>query len=152
MDAFDSTEKHFGLINYEQCCIYINRAMPDELQKETIFHEFVHGVLLHIGEEDKSLDEKFVQTLSNALYQTFGKAMDYFCAIEEKRKLAEYKEQYDKLKELQVTFNAGIHKADDLKDIVRCGECKYADHKTLFCTLHSCNPTESDYCSWGERE
>lgn len=38
------------------------------------------------------------------------------------------------------------------KNIVHCGECKYADRNTLFCTLHSCNPTESDYCSWGERE
>lgn len=37
------------------------------------------------------------------------------------------------------------------EDIVRCGDCKYIDDN-LFCTLHSCNPTESDYCSWGERE
>lgn len=37
-------------------------------------------------------------------------------------------------------------------EVVHCGECKYADPKNLFCTLHLDNPTESDYCSWGERE
>ena len=36
------------------------------------------------------------------------------------------------------------------KDIVHCGECKHIDIKSLSCTLHSCHPTESDYCSWGE--
>lgn len=39
-----------------------------------------------------------------------------------------------------------------IEEIVHCGECKHIDIKSLFCTLHSCHPTESDYCSWGERE
>ena len=48
----------------------------------------------------------------------------------------------------------GIKEVGDDKsaeDIVHCGDCKYIDDN-LFCTLMSCNPTESDYSSWGERE
>lgn len=38
-----------------------------------------------------------------------------------------------------------------LEDLVCCGECKHLSDGR-FCTIHSCHPTESDYCSWGEKE
>ena len=38
-----------------------------------------------------------------------------------------------------------------LKDLVHCGECKHLSDGR-FCTVHSCHPTESDYCSWGEKK
>lgn len=34
------------------------------------------------------------------------------------------------------------------EDIVHCGECK---HYGIDCNLLTALPTESDYCSWGER-
>lgn len=122
-DVFDNLEKHFGLIDYEKGIIYINGNLPESLQKETIFHEYVHGVLLHIGEEEKSLDEKFVQTLSNALYWTFGDVLDEVMGKEEK---------------------------PAKEDIVHCGEC--AHFIDGFCDVHSAYPTESDFCSWGEKK
>ena len=121
-DVFDTSEKHFGLIDYEKCCIYINVNMPTALQVETIFHEYVHGVLIHIGEDEKSMDEKFVQTFSNALYRTFGGSLEKDIAGEEKPLKGE---------------------------IVHCGECK---HYGIVCHRITALPTEMDYCSWGERE
>ena len=45
--------------------------MPEELKRETICHEMVHGILVHLGYQDKSNDEQFVQALANAIYQGF---------------------------------------------------------------------------------
>jgi hypothetical protein len=38
---------------------------------ETITHEIIHAILVHIGRSDLSEDETFVQALGNAVYQTF---------------------------------------------------------------------------------
>jgi len=69
-DKFDC-DMHFGQINYAQAEILINEGLTEELKKETIFHEVLHGVLVHIGYQELSNDEQFVQGLANALYQTF---------------------------------------------------------------------------------
>ena len=69
-DNFDS-ETHFGMIDYGKCEIVINKNIPEQLKKETITHEVIHGILLHIGRQDLSGDEQFVQALGNAIFQTF---------------------------------------------------------------------------------
>ena len=42
-----------------------------EQQGEALCHEILHGILVHIGKDELSQDESFVQCLSNALYQSF---------------------------------------------------------------------------------
>ena len=69
-DNFD-VDAHFGQIDYKQATIRINADMSESVQKEALYHEIVHGMLVHIGHGDKSEDEQFVQALGNAIYQTF---------------------------------------------------------------------------------
>ena len=69
-DSFNDCT-HFGIIDYKDAVIKINKNTTKELKKETLCHEILHGLLVHIGREDLSDDEAFVQSLSNAIFQTF---------------------------------------------------------------------------------
>ena len=69
-DKFD-TVCHLGMIAYKDLEIHINKDMPEESKKETICHEMLHGILVHLGYENYSNDEQFVQALANAIYQGF---------------------------------------------------------------------------------
>ena len=70
-DTFDVLAKSFGMIDYNKAEITINKDMPNDLKWETICHEMLHGMLVHIGRQDLSEDETFVQSLGNAIYQGF---------------------------------------------------------------------------------
>ena len=69
-DAFD-VDKHFGMIDYMQATIKVNKSMCDQIKREAIAHEMVHGILVHLGYNDQSQDEQFVQALGNAILQGF---------------------------------------------------------------------------------
>ena len=69
-DKFD-LDIHFGLIDYKNCEIRINKDLSEEAKKETLCHEMVHGILVHLGYNEQSQDEQFVQALGNAIYQGF---------------------------------------------------------------------------------
>ena len=70
-DKFD-VEAHFGQIDYKACEIRINKDMSQEIKDETICHEMIHGILVHLGYSEQSQDETFVQALGNAIYQGFS--------------------------------------------------------------------------------
>ena len=69
-DKFD-VDTHFGQIDYKACEIRVNKNMATEAKEETICHEMVHGILVHLGYSEQSQDEIFVQALGNAIYQGF---------------------------------------------------------------------------------
>jgi hypothetical protein len=69
-DNFDEAI-HFGQIDYKTATIKINKDMKPEIQEETIIHEMLHGILVHLGYDEKSDDEQFVNAVSNAIYQGF---------------------------------------------------------------------------------
>lgn len=69
-DNFD-VDTHLGQIDYKACEIRINKDMATEAKEETICHEMIHGILVHLGYSEQSLDEQFVQALGNAIYQGF---------------------------------------------------------------------------------
>lgn len=62
---------HMGMIEYKDLIIKINKDMPPEAKAETLCHEMVHGILVHLGYTDMSNDEQLVQALGNAIYQGF---------------------------------------------------------------------------------
>lgn len=70
-DSFDSDATHFGQIDYIKNEIAINAKMADAQKRETICHEIVHAMCVHIGRGDLSNDEQFVQAMGNAIYNTF---------------------------------------------------------------------------------
>ena len=69
-DEFN-TNTHFGQIDYGKAVIKISKDVSKEQQDEALCHEILHGILVHIGKEGLSQDESFVQSLSNAIYQSF---------------------------------------------------------------------------------
>lgn len=69
-DCFN-VDTHFGQIDYKDLIIKVNKDMPEESKKETICHEMIHGILVHLGYNEQSQDEQFVQALGNAIYQGF---------------------------------------------------------------------------------
>lgn len=66
-----NVDTHFGQIDHKACEIRINKDLTQEAKEETICHEMVHGILLHLGYNDYSNDEQLVQALGNAIYQSF---------------------------------------------------------------------------------
>ena len=67
---FDATGFNLGQINYADCEILINKTINENLKREVLCHEIVHGILHHLGYEEEN-DEKMVQQLANAINQTF---------------------------------------------------------------------------------
>lgn len=70
-DKFDTDAKHFGQVDFLKAEIRVNKDMAEAVKAETITHEIMHAILVHIGRSDLSEDETFVQALGNAVYQTF---------------------------------------------------------------------------------
>lgn len=66
-----NVDTHFGQIDYKACEIRINKDMTQEAKEETICHEMVHGILVHLGYSEQSQNEQLVQALGNAIYQGF---------------------------------------------------------------------------------
>jgi hypothetical protein len=69
-DNFD-VDLHFGQIDYKTCTIRINNDISEALQIEALCHEMIHAILVHIGKGGMSQDEEFVQSLANAINQSF---------------------------------------------------------------------------------
>lgn len=70
-DSFDNDSTHFGQIDFVEAKIKINASLKGMNRKETICHEMVHGILVHLGYTDLSNDETLVQGLGNAIMQGF---------------------------------------------------------------------------------
>lgn len=67
---YDPTD-HFGQIIYTKGEIMINPDMPEELQMQTLIHEWVHGALTLSGHIKETEDELFVNSLAIAISGTF---------------------------------------------------------------------------------
>lgn len=70
-DKFD-LDTHFGMINHVTAEILVNDKLKGKNREETICHEMVHGMLLHLGYSELCNDETFVQGLGNAIMQGFS--------------------------------------------------------------------------------
>lgn len=70
-DSFNM-DTHFGQINYGKCVIKLNKDLPKEAMEETLVHEILHGIFVHLGYNNEAQNEQFVQALSNAINQIFA--------------------------------------------------------------------------------
>lgn len=69
-DSFN-IDLHFGQIQFGKGEIRINKDLSEEIKNETLCHEILHGMLVHLGYQEQSQDEQFVQALANAIFQGF---------------------------------------------------------------------------------
>ena len=65
-------DTHFGQIDFCKATIKINKDLDDQVKKESICHEVLHGILVHLGYDELSSDEKFVNAVSNGICQAFS--------------------------------------------------------------------------------
>ena len=70
-DNFSADAKHFGQADFLKARIILNKYLAEPIKQETLVHEIVHAILVHIGRPDLSEDETFVQSFANAINQTF---------------------------------------------------------------------------------
>lgn len=66
-----TTDAHFGDIKYLEGEIHINKDMPEQLQRQTLVHEWLHGAFVMLGFNDETNNEQLVTALANAINQTF---------------------------------------------------------------------------------
>ena len=69
VDPFDGLTN--GQIIYGECKIQINAKLPVQMRNEALCHEMLHGILMHLGYNNLTEDEHFVQCVGNAIYQSF---------------------------------------------------------------------------------
>ena len=69
-DNFD-IDCHMGMIDHKNAVIKINKDLKGLNRTETLCHEMVHGMLLHMGYDDLCNNEQFVQAMGNAICQGF---------------------------------------------------------------------------------
>ena len=60
-----------GKIIPSRSTILLKKSLPKHLKKSVLFHEILHGLLIELGYNELSENEILVQSLSNAMYQTF---------------------------------------------------------------------------------
>ena len=70
-DGFTGDGRHLGEISYLNCEIRINKNMPETLQRQTLIHEMVHGMLFMQGLDRINDDEEKVNVIANAIYHGF---------------------------------------------------------------------------------
>jgi hypothetical protein len=58
-------------VDFLKAEIRINKNMAEAVKEESLVHDIVHAVLVHIGRPDLTEDETFVQSFANAINQTF---------------------------------------------------------------------------------
>ena len=68
-DVFDKEVVQFGQIDYRKAVITLNKNVSPEVKEESLWHEIMHGILVHLGYNEMSDNEQFIQAVSNGVYQ-----------------------------------------------------------------------------------
>lgn len=71
-DNFTSSVVSFGEIDFKHGEIRLVSDQPDDLKMQTLIHEWLHGALFMIGQDDIKNNEVLVQGLAMAIFQTFS--------------------------------------------------------------------------------
>lgn len=68
-DVFDKEVVQFGQIDYRKAVITLNKNVSQEVKEESLWHEIMHGILVHLGYNEMSDNEQFIQAVANGVYQ-----------------------------------------------------------------------------------
>lgn len=72
-NVIDENIDCLGLIEYKKQLITIKQGLKEDIRKETIIHEIIHGILEHSGRADLQKKEDLINGLSNSIYQVFSR-------------------------------------------------------------------------------
>lgn len=68
VEQIDKYERLLGQINYEEQKIQVDRSISEDMKKETLIHEILHGILEKLGYVDLNEDEQKVHSIASTMY------------------------------------------------------------------------------------
>lgn len=68
VEQIDKDRRILGEIDYINQTIKLEKGLPNELKKEILLHEILHGILEKLGFDALNNDEQKVQSIASTLY------------------------------------------------------------------------------------
>lgn len=68
VEQIDKYQRLLGQIEYAEEKIKIDKNISEEMKKEVLIHEILHGILEKLGYEELNSDEQKVQSIASTLY------------------------------------------------------------------------------------
>ncbi len=69
VEQIDKGKRVLGEIDYIEQVIKLEKELNEDLKKEILIHEILHGILEKLGFDDLNNDEQKVQSIASTLYQ-----------------------------------------------------------------------------------
>lgn len=68
VEQIDKYERLLGQINYEEQKIQIDKNISEDMKKEVLIHEILHGILEKLGYVELNEDEQKVHSIASTMY------------------------------------------------------------------------------------
>lgn len=68
VEQIDKYQRLLGQINYCDQSIFIDKNISEDMKRETLIHEILHGILEKLGYTEINNDEQKVQSIASTLY------------------------------------------------------------------------------------
>ncbi len=68
LEQINKYERLLGQINYEEQKIQLDKNISNDMKKETLIHEILHGILDKLGYTDLNEDEQKVHSIASTMY------------------------------------------------------------------------------------
>lgn len=68
VEQIDKYQRLLGQIEYTEQVIKIDKNISEDMKKETLIHEIIHGILEKLGYEELNEDEQKVHSIASTMY------------------------------------------------------------------------------------
>lgn len=68
VEQIDKYQRLLGQIEYTEQTIKIDKNISEDMKKETLIHEILHGILEKLGYEELNEDEQKVHSIAATMY------------------------------------------------------------------------------------
>lgn len=68
VEQIDKYQRLLGQIEYTEQTIKIDKNISEDMKKETLIHEILHGILEKLGYEALNEDEQKVHSIASTMY------------------------------------------------------------------------------------
>ena len=68
VEQIDKYQRVLGQIEYEEQTIKVDKNISEDMKKETLIHEIIHGILEKLGYTELNEDEQKVHSIASTMY------------------------------------------------------------------------------------
>lgn len=68
VEQIDKYQRLLGQIEYVEQTIKIDKNISEDMKKETLIHEILHGILEKLGYEELNEDEQKIHSIASTMY------------------------------------------------------------------------------------